>query len=565
MSEELYKKITKREEDFSALHKRMQDDEELLLLKPYKMKDADDKELDHVLSVTCNDPQTFGKTVTGNIKGCKRQTIIKGQNVNPNQRNTIETFLREDLHEAIDERLRIKDLDYASTLYDYEADHISYRGRIGTRVLAKAQGTDKIIVDILPIDARYLVYQTGYKGLEWAAWRDELSKEEILDQYNIDKTKLRDGLNPVHFAYDTENEYVFIGKKAESIQPHNLGYVPIVIQRSWLGSSLKGKDSLKNTGEGIFMSNRALYPKKNQLASILSNLNMQSFLGAYQIEGEPGQETPDYPVTAFRMTWMTPKGTEWKLVPIRDITNAARWEYSLIDSCLQRGGLPNVAFGNLTFPLSAVAIKELTAVEDQLYIPLMQPLALFERNLHKMIILQITEGHVNADLGGDWQPCAIPIDDLKRDFILFYKFSPQQPMKKIANFSIGGAAQPFIPNRVIVEDIIEVDDPSAIIREKLSEELEELVPPLKLWRGAQALDEIAKQAKGEEKEKLTAEADIIYAYLMTSFGISREGPQQQPKQKQQPLVPLFPKGGGRATPQKQAAELGTTLEAEEVA
>ena len=165
------------------------------------------------------------------------------------------------------------------------------------------------------------------------------------------------------------------------------------------GVSLQGADSLKNTWESIFAQIRKLLPEENRLATVLTNLTMMSFLGGYQLETD-SEEQPDDPLVGFMKVLPYKVGTKgYTPLQIQDIKQATRLQWSIISQMIQAASFSSLEYGNLTFPLPAVAISKLTAMKDQILIPRLNNLALYYRELFRMMIKQYINGGFAATLG----------------------------------------------------------------------------------------------------------------------------------------------------------------------
>ena len=557
--EDIYQKILDKEGELVGLRVRMDTDQGLLERKPFQLKDVHGNPKDRVANITLNDPVTYSNRVRSTMNAASMQRSVEGKDVSKAQAGRIEEF-DELVYNLIDERLCLRDIDRIDTLYSYATEHIAHRGRVAARCLVALDG-NKVKFDLLPIDARYLCYQTGINGLIWVAYRGQRTRDEIQEQYRID---IKDKTADICVYLDKTHEHIFIDGEAKGDpRKHGLGYPPVVVARSWIGSNLRGTDNFKFTAESIFSANRELYALKNEMASILRTINLLA-LDGYQFESKEGdqKQPPDARALDLERIWMADIGGGWKLIPIRDIGNYTRMLYQLIDSCLQRGSLPNIEWGNLTFPLSYVAMLELGKGKDQLYVPMLQGLSQFYQGLSKMIRSQILKGGVKGEqLGGEWQSCDIPKSDLEREYTLKYTFFAQHPEKVAANYTLAQQAEPFVDDETLL-DIIGIDDPNKVMMNRLSEEADQLVPLLRLYKMAKA-----KEERGEERE-----AKFIYAMLFERFGLTQEQLEKGellsnvPRRRQRVQAGgagnLLPAGGKKARA-KEAFDEGTEAKVEE--
>lgn len=71
-----------------------------------------------------------------------------------------------------------------SSIQDALAWYACVRGRFAAaRALLRKRPNNETIVDILPLDPRYLVIQEGDEELQWAAYRLLLTRDQVLERY----------------------------------------------------------------------------------------------------------------------------------------------------------------------------------------------------------------------------------------------------------------------------------------------------------------------------------------------------------------------------------------------
>ncbi len=541
MALDYYKLISDREGEMSELFSRMDADKDLIILKEYAMSDKDSLEVPDVDNITLNDAQVFWNRVKSTIIAANMQPEVTGKNLNDKDTTLVENFI-DDVTYVIDTRLQNIG---KSSLLSYNIEQICGRGRIGTRVCLRMNPkTGLFVADILPIDTKYLIYEAGIDGLKWAAAKFSRSKAKILDEYGIEITSTS---AVVADFFDEEYERVFIDQKLAEEKKHPYGEVPFAIQLCPAGLSFSDDDIARYEGESIFAPNRNLYEMKNKLGTILMTLSILSFHRGMQYASDAGVAAPkpQSPPYGKKVVIPVEKGGGYSPMPLQDVTNATRWLYQMIEDALQKGALPAVSYGSLTFPLSAVAITALTEAEDPVYTPRLQALAMYYRNLYKMIIRQYIKLEMNAEIGRDGFQTEYPYKELDKAYSISFKFFTTSPKQNIANYSVAQAARNFISDDTIRRNILQLEDPSGEEAKRVSEMADRLIPNLQLY----------KMAKAKIEAGLNAEAQMIAMQLgmtlqeIQSGKLSTAPPQAgqpqagQAPQPQQNLLPLMGQGG----------------------
>ncbi|KKM68516.1 hypothetical protein LCGC14_1460200, partial [marine sediment metagenome] len=134
--------------------------------------------------------------------------------------------------------------------------------------------------DIRMWDRRYVSYEMGEDGLNWAGINEKRSMDLITSQYpkevahfGIDVSKKNAMVLDV---WHRDGNEVWIGGKKILEQWHipsekrSFGFTPVVIETVTLGSMLSDEDSLARRGESIFFLIRDIIPELNRLASVVA-------------------------------------------------------------------------------------------------------------------------------------------------------------------------------------------------------------------------------------------------------------------------------------------------------
>ena len=493
--------VTERENDFKNLHQRMDNDANLLKPDWYTLKDTAGKKIPKTISINPNDPKVFYNAVVNSMLKSIMQTQVEGMSDKDN--GTIEDFL-ERVYAQADERLRRK------TLFSHCCKHISHRGRIGVRWLTLSNGK-MYIPDCLPLDMRYVVYDETADGIDWIAPKMKVGKRQIKAEYGKD---INGSTADVVDYWDWEKNEVWIDGVLAVSQANPYGYPPFVIQCADTGYEFQDDDYLEYEGESIFSLDRELYSELARILSIEATIAMKTVLPAYQKEtNEPDANKPaPYPDQPGTVTEV-PVNERYNLLQVSDINQASRMAHADIMSAIQKGSFSEIDYGNLTFPLSAVAISDMTEIGNRVLIPRLQAISLFYQQLSRLIINQfINNKFREIPVGRIGRQLKYSASDLKNpdDYVINYRFMTKTKRQEIANVTIAGAAKGIIPRDSIIRDILQYDRPDEVIAQLDAEEAEALDPALKLYRKASAL--LTRAEKNPDKEE--ADRQRIEARLL---------------------------------------------------
>ena len=486
-------------EENAPLFRRMDKDRDLYNQIEYKLLGADRKPLKDVVNITMNDAKVFAERSQSFMSEASMQTVVEGRNIRDADTTLIENF-DEDIRYELDRALLPRELQ---GLYNFLIEQVCIRGRIGARFTAW-DNKGKFMPDILPCDSRYLLYEYGDRELEWAAYPSVQTRSYIEQKYP--QAKFNDKKGKLWNYSDREKNQVWLGSMNDRAnasapglllkeEPNIFGYVPYAIEGVGAGSMLQDEGAIEHYHESIFSGTRLLYEHINMLASILQTLNYWTFAGPYGWESEAGIEgVVPKEWRGTQTTTPVDKGTRG-LFPfqISDVNNATRIFYALLTGAIQRGSLPNIDYGNLTFPLSAVAISRLTATKDAIFLPRLQAIAYFYRKLHYIIKDQYIRGGYEADLGAEGMERHYTASDLDKKYTINYKFYAVSPEQDIANYSVAQQAMAIgMSKHTVFTDILKLKNPEGEIMKAQAEQASQIDPVLALYDYGHAL--INKQA-----------------------------------------------------------------------
>lgn len=453
--------------EFKDRWARQDIDEALYFMKAYEMLRPDNKPMKDVINVTFNDPTTFAARAIATLGSAQRQTVVTGREMTDKQNAVIENFI-DDMTVTVDEQLAKEgtlDLD------TFINEQVCIRGGIGSRntiykeLDKKEQETGRTIIKVLTCDERFLVWERGSNGLDWEAHLSSRSPAKITKEYGKEIGDKVKGTKPVEVVdlWTPDENLVYIDKKEAVKQKNIYGYPPFTNAKSAAGSMLSSAEAKKHDGESIFWMNRGLFPELNRTASIFQTINVGSFAGAMQYASDKGARAkkPQKPPWGIYSVTPVEKGGGYTPVPVNDIRAAARLFYAILYTRVQQGGLSAIDYGNLTFPLSAVAITRLTASRDQIFIPRIQAKAVYYRELFKMLIDQFIKVGGGVKLGEEGYLNEYTAEDLKGSYQIKFRFYTESKEQRIANLSVATAARGMVSDHTIRRTTLEVQDPEA--------------------------------------------------------------------------------------------------------
>jgi len=516
--------------DLNRLYKRMDEDKNLYQLEPYIMRTLDNQEAKGIHNVTLNDPAVFGQRAIAVLSSAYQQTVVEGKGMTDRDTTYVEDFLNAVFWE-IDDSLTKKGF---TALYPWNCFHVCLRGRIGSRNLIVYNG-NKIDFNLLPLDTRYTFYDFGDEGLEFLGYETKRRVSDINQEYGLNLYGTSDRVNDL---WSKKENAVLVGGKQVKRKSHDYGEVPCIYVKVPSGSLFLDDNSEEHQGESIYSVNREIYNQLNKISSILMTQTMTSFEPGliYKSEsgarGEPPEKDPRTPGA------VTVIGNREDINPIvtSDMRNAARNLLAMLEARAQRGSLSSLDYGNLSFPLSAVAITKLTESKDQIFVPRLQALSIYYQQLARMIIRQYIKKGITAEIGEEGHRKSYEPQRLEGNYTIKFKYFSQSPDQDIANYSIAAAAAPFLSEDTIRRDVLKLQNPDGEKSKKMSEQAEKLDASIMLYR----------YIKGLIEDERFIEAKILKKKLLAMIKTSNIPVQTESngKKTQSELLPLLSQGGG---------------------
>lgn len=522
----IWNDIQSRRDDLRDLRSRMDTDKELYRLKEFKLRDKRyNREITNVHNLTMNDPKTFADKSISILAGAVRQVVIEGEEKNTDKYSNIERFV-DDFMFSVDARLSRRKL---MGLYPFIVEQSVIRGHMcAVVIIRKVDG--KAVADVTPWDTRYTIPEHSPDGLKSIAYETVRTLADLREEYpGADLSGgLTNEVNVYNHWGEDRNRLMVVGHEIWS-QPNPFGYVPAIYVMVNSGSVLQDSDCEQFNGESIYAANRNLYGPINEFASVLFTRHMQMLKPPYAwrnrdgTEGQPPDEGPYGENIIIPMAM----DEEFKEIPLADLQAAGRLFFSMLETRLQRGSLPNLDYGNLTFPLSGYAMGQLMSSKDSIYIPRFQALGDFNSQVAHMAIQQIRDQNLDIDLGPYDRHATYRAKELEGDYAICYRFFPQDPEQQIANYSMASAAEPWTSPHTIRRGILHQQDAEQEERLISVHEAELMSPNVKRYR-------IIKHLIQEERY---TEAKLMAAEMQTSLQQIMAGELPEPAMEERRPIP----------------------------
>jgi hypothetical protein len=555
------KAIKEKKSERSDLHKRMDDDADLVNLAQYELKGVDDRKTPDALSVTLNDPAVFAANVESALGSAVEQITVESED------EKLDTAYIEDAVRAGFSAANFRLMKQGRySLNPYFDQSLCRRGRGAARCLFRIV-KDSLIADITPWDPRYVYYDMGVDGLSWAAYETTRTKAQILAEYP--EVAIRGKTATVIDVWDAEHNEIWIDGKKHKEQRHSYGYPPIAIQLVPMGSMLVEDEGNKYEGESIFFLIRDLIPELNRLVSIIQTLNQRSLDPAYLYKSKEGKTATPPDAKA-----MTAPGSVTSIdvsesvdpVLIGQLRQQAWLAHSAIETRIQRGSLSNFEYGTFTQPMSAVALITIGEGRDQVFLPRLGARGFLNQQLAYMLIDQITKtGERSVEIGERGHKRTFEVSKLQGEYDIEFKYFVKSPKIDLARYSMAAAAGDLISEKTKRREILQLEDPEGEERLLAWQNAGRLSPLIEMHRTIMSLLDMAE--RGDEDAEV--EAEILARQMgLTLEQIARgelpetlkQKPTEEKPTQPQPLMPLF---GKETSSAKKAAELQGTPRGEE--
>ena len=450
-------------------------------------------------SFTSNEPRTFADKIISLIVSGEIIINVPYMDSDQGERERFEKAERfwAGCFESADERLENA---LRQPLQVQVATQLALRGTCCARVLIRNNADDTSFVDIKPLDPRHSAWQASDEGLIWfcnistrtvAQIRHEYPKaplsqgdEEVMDVYDFYDEKF----NTVLAEGTTASSggvgmYTILKKRTE----HGQEEVPVIVVPGGSYSALKAGPLDRTTipagyGESIYASVRNLYPLLNEVLSIYLELVAKSRDQTFTLYSDEETRIDENPNESSGVLHLAARD---RLAPIEvpQTTRDASQLVGIIQGMIQRGTLPQTAFGELAFQLSGFAITQLRQSLFSTMEPDLRAMAIFYRKSSIALSDQIVSERVNPmELSGEdrnrkFFRQVFSAEDLKNIPHPRVKVVPQLPQDDAQRIQLAQALRqgktPLLPDRIILDEILEMQDAGKImqmVKEQIAEQ-----------------------------------------------------------------------------------------------
>ncbi len=547
-----YKKKVKEQEDNNiSLYTRMKDDEDLLYLEKYVMKDAFGKDIPNIVNVTLNRPAVFAANIIAALGTTSEQRVVESEDKN------LDTTYIEDFQKAAfasaNDRLRRQGRPQLNPFFDTQ---LCIRGRGAARCVFQME--DEVLVpDIATWDARYVTFEMGVDGLKWGGYKTTRKKDVIEARYGEELKHFNVSLSTkeaiVLDVWHTEGHELWVAEKKILEEEHDFGFTPVVIQVVSLGygTILLGQDSLKNEGESIFFLIRGVIPELNRLASIMQTLNLKSVKPPARWESKDGQQykgVPEYEDT-MGLGAMTASdiGGGAKPIDFGDAQRSATIALELFGDAVGEGSLSSADLGTIGSP-PASGIRAIIAGEnrDQVVHPRLEAKALLNESLAEMFTKQVIQIGGSVDLGTPGHKRTFQVSKLDGEYETTYKYTAKSPVTDAGLYSLAAAAGNLVSDKYKATHILQLEDPEGDDRQKSYEKAARLNPRVEQRR---IIKDLIEMGEDEEAKLMLDDLGISLKQLLAG-----ETSMPKPEKEDEPTQVLSLFGGAgtqRAKPEEE--------------
>ena len=545
------KLVKEKKEEMAELDTRWQDDEDLLYLKKYVMQDADKHPIGDIINVTLNRPAVFAANAISALGSTSEQRVVES-NIEGFDTHYVEEFVDAGFASAND-RLRRQGKPLLNPFADVQ---FAIRGRTARRVLFRKglglEGKEILISDIVSWDGRLVTYNFGENGLAWGAYGEMLRpRADIEAEYGIVVTGKT---GKVLDVWDTEHNEVWIDGNKQVEQGHDWGFTPIVIQIVPIGygAMLLSEGSLKFEGESILFLIRDAVPELNRLVSIVQTLNLKAVKPpvAQKIKGKTKAAPYKDLMDSGQVTAMEPTD---KIEPISygDAQRSATMAYNMMSVAIDQGTISPADLGMIERP-PASGVRAIMAGEhiNNLLRPRLEAKAGLNKQTAEMFIEQCIQLGGSVELGTRGHKRVFETSKLQGEYDITYKYSFKSPSVDAGLYSLAGAAGHLIPNRAKRAEILQREDPVGDEKQLRWEELERLIPEIKVYRGICSLKGVSPNPDFE------AELAAGHLKLDVDKLVAGEIEPSKPEKPEKPtqMVSMWGGEAGRVSPEPEEEE-----------
>lgn len=554
-------KETELETNFGS---RMDRDRAIYALEQYAMKDINGNDMHEVVNITLNYPQTFADKVVSVLSSAVTQIVAEG----------ISDKLTKDREKAIEDCFeniidvannRLANMSYPDLL-TYQAQRTALRiGCAQRNLIIKDPKTGKIKISIIPCDTRFFTFEMGEDGMLWGCNRSRRTKAAILADYPDAESYMPGSMTQKYDVRDFWNgdvNAIFIESHLVVEKPNPLKYPPFVVRLNNTGIHFQDEGSEAQRHESVYSALRnatkndsGIYYELNRAISILATVAMYAAKPGY------GQEVDDI-LNAPPLNEATKpgigkvraiqKGLRYEMDRLPDINQACQLYWNIMKSAFDQASLSMTEYGNTTFPMSAVALKSLSAKNDTIYLPRIQVLS----SLLQASCYQLREqiGRIDGafEIETEDRHLTYQVPEIAGTYKIGFTFFAVSPEEEVANYALANAAKSAgVSRETIFTDILKFQNPRDELEKAEAEEIAEMMPELRLYDRTLSL--IEQDRDIEARQSFMAWKQVMRQKYMPAPVPGQGGgqpvvgePQGNGSKPGSELMPLMNKDGRRA-------------------
>ncbi len=547
-------KLMKDRED-SGLEARWKADEDLLYLKKYIMTDTKGDPIVDIVNVTLNRPAVFAANVISALGSTSEQRVVESD-VKDLDTKYIEDFQKAGFDSAND-RLRKRGFPLLNPFADTQ---FSIRGGVARRILFRME-EGVLIPDIVSWDRRYVKYDIGENGLDWATYEMTRSKGAIEAEYGgriidgkeitLPTIKGRDA--KIVDAWNTEGNFVYIDGTLVFEQEHDWDFTPVVVEIVSLGygAILFNADSIKREGESIFFLIRDVVPELNRLVSIMQTLNLKAVKPPMKVKIRGTGEAPEYDdVTGMGTTTRIEPDEDIQPISYGDAQRSATIAFNMMNADINEGTISPSDLGMIERP-PASGVRAILAGEhiNNLLKPRLDAKAGLNKQTAEMLTEQVIQIGGSVELGTKGHKRTFEVSKLSGEYDTTYKYTFTSPSTDAGLYSLAAAAGRLIPDRAKREEILMREDPDGDEDQIAWEEAPRLSPAIRIYR---TIKKLVKLGENFEAELLAAELGVSLDKLLA--GDIEQLPKPEKAEEPTQVLSLFGGEAGRVSPEVEEEE-----------
>ncbi len=577
-------------EGFKQVRRRMEEDYSLYRMNPYDAGEG-------FQSYTSNTPKVLADKIMAYLT--TSSMVVRVPNEGKDEQARIigankEKWVIGALNLADERLLRMGQPNAREQL----SFHIALRGHFAGRSVLNTRPDGSAYVDITVWDPLHVIYEMDDEGINWIAHRKKRTKESIKAIYNMDvsapeQEAEEQGID-VWDYYDREMNCIIIDaggpKFAKKPTPHGVMiqgmpcapcFVGVVGPQPYVQGDLSSEYTSREYGESVFAANRQLFHDYNFAMSSMKTLISRSTRHPYVVTSPDGSATLETDPWRDGTEVDLPANTTIDLLP--EITMPANTgDYlGMISAELQRGGLPNVAYGELQFQLSGYAANLLRSGSEHQVQPRVYALQSAYQQISELLLAQYATGDYGTmEMRGKynelkkWFMGPISPEDIAEGGPIEIAIKPQMPQDDPQKVTMAQMMRegpnPLAPDVWIWDNILDVQDVEDFKKEINAQQGETLDPKAVMINVVQALmakgqqqeamvylDMLRKAMKKEQQDETAM--DVQFQAMLQQFGMTGQGPDMagQPapppaQPAQQGMPPAGPPGVNGAVLSSQA-------------